>query len=44
VRNILALVGGSDVDELVLDAAHAAARSCNAHLEFLHIRVDPGEA
>src|SRR5579872_3886328 len=44
MKNILALVGGSDLDDLVLDAAYAAARPLNAHVEFLHIHVGPGEA
>lgn len=43
MKNILVLAGGGDSDQNVFATALGAAQPC-AHLEFLHIQVDPGEA
>jgi nucleotide-binding universal stress UspA family protein len=39
VKNILALVGGGDRDQVILQTALAAARPLSAHLDFLHVHV-----
>lgn len=44
MKTILVPVGGSETDDAVFATALAAARPLGAHLEFLHIRVAPGEA
>lgn len=44
MRTILVLAGGQSTDKLVFDTALAAARPLGANLEFLHVRVGPGEA
>lgn len=44
MKTILVLVGGSATDDVVSNTALAAARPLRAHLEFLHVRVGPGEA
>jgi len=44
MKSILVPIGGSASDNVVLDTAHAAARLFNAHLNFIHIRIGPGEA
>jgi nucleotide-binding universal stress UspA family protein len=44
MKSILALIGGSDRDEVVLQTALAAALPFAAHLELLHIHVSPAQA
>ncbi len=44
MKTILVPVGGSPRDHAVFATALAAARALAAHLEFLHIRISPGEA
>lgn len=44
MKTILVLAGGSATDEAVFHTALAAARPFGAHLDFLHVRVGPGEA
>lgn len=44
MKTILVPVGGSDTDHAVFAMALAAAKPLDAHLEFLHIRVRPGQA
>jgi nucleotide-binding universal stress UspA family protein len=44
MKNILVLAGGGDNDEAVFATALAAAQPFNAHLEFLHVQIEPGEA
>jgi nucleotide-binding universal stress UspA family protein len=44
MKTILVLAGGSETDKAVFDTALAAARPLIAHLDFLHIRIGPGEA
>lgn len=44
MKTILVPVGGSATDTVVLDTALAAARPFNAHLEFLHVRIEPADA
>ncbi|MGO8915560.1 MAG: universal stress protein [Stellaceae bacterium] len=44
MKTILVLTGGSQSDKVVFDTALAVARPMRAHLEFLHIRISPGEA
>jgi nucleotide-binding universal stress UspA family protein len=44
MKNILALIGGGDRDEVVFDTALAAAEPCSSHVNFLHIHVGPVEA
>jgi len=44
MKSILVLAGGSDTDELVFATALAAARLFSAHLQFVHIYVNPGQA
>lgn len=44
MKSILVPIGGSDSDSAVLDTAVAAAKLFGAHLNFVHIRVGPGEA
>lgn len=44
MKTILALTGGSETDTALFDTALAVARPLGAHLEFLHIRLNPGEA
>jgi len=44
MKSILVPAGGSDTDELVFATALAAARPFSAHLRFVHIHVDPGQA
>jgi nucleotide-binding universal stress UspA family protein len=44
MKTILVAVGGSASDAVVLETALALARPFNSHLEFLHIRIDPGDA
>jgi nucleotide-binding universal stress UspA family protein len=44
MKNILVLVGGGDSDEAVFATALAAAQPLHAHLEFLHVQVEPGDA
>jgi hypothetical protein len=36
--------GGSETDAVVFETALAAARPCQAHLKFFHVRVSAGEA
>ena len=44
MKTILVPTGGSETDDAVFAAALAAARPLGAHLEFLHVRLRPGEA
>lgn len=44
MKTILVATGGSDADKAVFATALAAARPLGAHLEFLHVRLRPGEA
>ena len=44
IRTILVPASGSETDEVVFETALVAARPCQAHLEFFHVRVSPGEA
>lgn len=44
IRTILVPTSGSDTDAVVFETALAAARPCQAHLEFFHVRVSAGEA
>jgi nucleotide-binding universal stress UspA family protein len=44
MKNLLVLVGGGDSDEAVFVTALAAAQPLHAHLEFLHVQVEPGDA
>jgi len=44
MKSILVPAGGSDTDELVFATALAAARPFSAHLQFVHIYVNPGQA
>jgi nucleotide-binding universal stress UspA family protein len=44
MKTILVPVGGSDADADVFATALALARPLAAHLEFVHVRVTPGEA
>ena len=44
MNRILALIGGGDRDQIILQTALAAARPFSAHLDFLHLRVGPAEA
>jgi hypothetical protein len=41
---ILVPTSGSDTDAVVFETALVAARPCQAHLEFFHVRVSAGEA
>ncbi|SKA12497.1 Universal stress protein family protein [Enhydrobacter aerosaccus] len=43
MRTILVLAGGHSTDKPVFDTAIAAARPLAANLEFLHVRIGPGE-
>ena len=44
IRTILVPTSGSETDAAVFETALAAARPCQAHLEFFHVRVSEGEA
>lgn len=44
MKTILVPVGGTAADQVVFEAAHAAARPLHAHLEFFHVRISAGEA
>jgi nucleotide-binding universal stress UspA family protein len=44
MKNILVLAGGGGSDDAVFAAALGIAHPLGAHLEFLHVQVDPGEA
>jgi nucleotide-binding universal stress UspA family protein len=44
MKSILVLTGGSETDAAVFGTALAVARPLGAHLEFLHIRLSPGDA
>jgi nucleotide-binding universal stress UspA family protein len=44
MKNILVLAGGRSSDEAVSGAALSVAERLGAHLEFLHVPTDPGEA
>ena len=44
IRTILVPASGSETDAVVFETALAAARPCQAHLEFFHVRVRSGEA
>jgi RNA polymerase sigma factor (sigma-70 family) len=43
IRTILVPASGSETDAIVFETALAAARPCQAHLEFFHVRVSSGE-
>jgi hypothetical protein len=44
IRTILVPASGSETDAIVFETTLAAARPCQAHLEFFHVRVSSGEA
>jgi nucleotide-binding universal stress UspA family protein len=44
MRTILVPIGGAESDDTVLETAYAVGRRFDAHLEFLHIFLTPGEA
>lgn len=44
MKTILALIGGSDRDQVILRTALAAAVPLSAHLDFLHVHVSAGIA
>jgi nucleotide-binding universal stress UspA family protein len=44
IRTILVPTSGSETDAVIFETALAAARPCQAHLEFFHVRVSAGEA
>jgi len=44
MKNILVLAAGGDSDQAVFATALGLAQPLGAHLEFLHIQLDPGEA
>lgn len=44
MRSILVLAGGHTTDAVVFDTALAVAKPLRAHLEFLHVQPDAGEA
>jgi nucleotide-binding universal stress UspA family protein len=44
MKTILVPTGGSDSDSSVFETALAAARLFSAHLQFVHIRISPGQA
>lgn len=44
MKTILVPVAGSSADAGVLSAAKVLARTLGAHLDFLHVRVDPASA
>jgi nucleotide-binding universal stress UspA family protein len=44
MKNILALIGGGDRDEVIFETALAAAEPCSSHVNFLHIHVGAVEA
>jgi nucleotide-binding universal stress UspA family protein len=44
MKTILVPVGGAETDQAVFATALEAARPLGAHLEFLHLRVAPGQA
>jgi hypothetical protein len=44
MKNILVLAGGGGSDQTVFAAAFGIAKPLDAHLEFFHMQVDPGEA
>jgi nucleotide-binding universal stress UspA family protein len=44
MKSILVPTGGGETDESVFETALAAARLFSAHLQFVHIRVSPGQA
>jgi nucleotide-binding universal stress UspA family protein len=43
IRTILVPATGTDADDAVFTAALAVARHLGAHLDFLHVRIDPAE-
>jgi nucleotide-binding universal stress UspA family protein len=44
MKTLLVPTSGSDTDQVVFATALAAARPLGAHLEFLHLRLNPSEA
>lgn len=44
MKTILVPAGGSRTDHAVFATALAAARALGAHLEFVHVRISPGQA
>jgi hypothetical protein len=44
MKNILVLAAGGDSDQAVFATGLGLAQPLGAHLEFLHIQLDPGEA
>src|SRR5690349_5327112 len=44
MKTILVPAGGGDTDEIVFETALAVARPFRAHLDFLHVAINPGEA
>jgi nucleotide-binding universal stress UspA family protein len=44
MKSILVPIGGSDTDEAVFQTAMAVARPFASHLEFIHVRIGPGQA
>lgn len=43
IKTLLVPVTGGDADDLTFTAAHAVARAFSAHIDFLHVRLDPME-
>jgi nucleotide-binding universal stress UspA family protein len=43
IKTLLVSVTGSDTDDLVFTSALAVARAFAAHIDFLHVRLDPAE-
>jgi hypothetical protein len=41
IKTLLVSVTGSDTDDLVFTSALAVARAFAAHIDFLHVRLDP---
>ena len=44
IKTILVPTSGGHADQAVFDTALAAARLFSAHLDFVHVRIEPGEA
>jgi len=44
IKTILVPTGGGSADQVVFDTALAAARLFSAHLDFVHVRIEAGEA
>ena len=44
MRSVFVPIGGSESDEPVMETSLAIASPAGGHLEFMHVRVDAGEA